>query len=256
MPTFLFDQIIFGPVKSRRLGTSLGINLLPTQSKYCNFNCAYCECGWSDYKTNADLPTCDMVLDRLRAALASMKSDGNLPDVITFAGNGEPTIHPQFLEIIGGTVALRDELSPNCDITVLTNATMLQNPKIKKGLMLADKAFMKIDSAIPATIQLINEPLAPVNLERLAEQMHAFGDKLIIQTMFLRGTVNGMPIDNTTDEELDRLIQFYQKAQPSVLHIYSIARATPLDSLSAIPHDELEHVGKRIESHGIKVNVY
>lgn len=256
MPTFLFDEIIFGPVKSRRLGTSLGINLLPTGGKFCNFNCAYCECGWTDYAKNDPLPTAEQVFEKLRVRLKEMKTTSALPDVITYAGNGEPTLHPQFLEIIEGTCSLRDDICPECKITVLTNATMLHNAKVVKALKMVDKAFMKLDSAIPQTFGLVNKPLAPLKIAELMEKMKSMGDNLIIQTMFLRGTISEVRIDNTTKEELDALLGFYKEAQPKEVHVYSIARDTPLDSLHTVTRNELERIAEYFTGFGIATNVY
>mgnify|MGYP001806428029 CR=1 FL=1 len=256
MPTFLFNEIVFGPVKSRRLGVSLGINLLPNDSKYCNYNCVYCECGWSNNNANPSLPTASQVLLKLEEKLVEMKGDGSLPDVITYAGNGEPTMHPQFFEIMQGTKLLRDKICPDCEITVLTNATLLKHQNVVNALYLADKAFMKLDSAIPDTIQRINKPVVPVNVDELCMMMKNFGNKLIIQTMFVRGVINGVPFDNTRDSELEALLGFYEKAQPSVIHIYSIARDTPLDTISVVSRTELDRIAKQIENKGLKVNVY
>jgi len=256
MPTFLFNEIIFGPVKSRRLGNSLGINLLPTQSKLCNFNCVYCECGLNDDSKSDPYPTLETVVEQLEKKLMSLLSSNNLPDVITFAGNGEPTIHPQFAKIIDSTILLRNKYAPQCEITVLSNATMLRLPKVMDALKKVDRAFMKIDSAIETTSHKINQPVQTIPLDVLASQMIELGDKLIIQTMFLRGTANGKHFDNTTSDEIDALIAFYQETNPSEVQIYSIARDTPIDTLETVSKDELTAIAQYISKQGITVNVF
>jgi len=256
MPTFLFNEILFGPVKSRRLGNSLGINLLPIESKFCNFDCVYCECGWTHNANRPSLPDRTLIALELEKKLKEIEAQGIRCDVITFAGNGEPTIHPQFLEIMIDTIAIRDKMCPGTDIAVLTNATMLHNQKVVDALKMADKSFMKIDSAISETLHLINKPIIPIVIDDLASKMKTFGTKLIIQTLFLRGEIEKKHIDNTTDIEIAALIDFYKKAEPSVVHIYSIDRDTPLNTLTKIEKNELSEIAQKIAAHGISIHVY
>lgn len=257
MATFLFDKIIFGPVRSRRLGISLGINLLPTDSKFCNFNCIYCECGWTPGLKGhkpAFHPRAE-VARALAAKLAEMVAQGSPPDVITFAGNGEPTVHPEFEGIIADTLALRNQWVPACKVAVLTNATMLHKPTVVEALKEADQAILKLDSAIESTILRINGPLGGVNLAKLEKQFGAFGEKLIIQTMFLRGQYQGQPIDNTSPHELEAWLAFLQRIAPAQVMIYSIARDTPLDTLQKVPAHELEAIADRLRALNIPVQV-
>ena len=256
MATFLFNEIIFGPVKSRRLGNSLGINLLPTKSKLCNFNCVYCECGLNDDSKSDPYPTRESVASELEKKLIELQSTNNLPDVITFAGNGEPTIHPSFPKIIDDTILLRNKYAPMCEITVLSNATMLRLPKVMEALKQVDRAFMKIDSAIETTSKMINQPTNHISLDTLASQMKELGEKLIIQTMFIRGEANGNHFDNTTDNEINELIAFYKATNPTEVQVYSIARDTPFDTLETISKDELTSLAGVISLHGIRVNVF
>jgi len=256
MPTFLFNEIIFGPVKSRRLGNSLGINLLPTKSKLCNFNCVYCECGLNDDNANDPYPLREIIAQELEKKLQQLKIANNLPDVITFAGNGEPTMHPYFSKVIDDTIALRNNYAPQCEITVLSNATMLRSQKVMDALKRVDRAFMKIDSAIITTSQSINQPAIIIPLETLAMQMKELGDKLIIQTMFLRGSTNGILFDNTSKKEIDALIAFYKETNPKEVQIYSIARDTPIDTLETIKKEELTAIASSMSKQGITVNVF
>jgi len=256
MPTFLFNEIIFGPVKSRRLGNSLGINLLPTKSKLCNFNCVYCECGLNDDSASDPYPQKETVATELEKKLIELQKNNNLPDVITFAGNGEPTMHPQFSKVIDDTISLRDKYAPQCEITVLSNATMLRNPKVMEALKKVNRAFMKIDSANEITSKIINQPTLSIPIDTLSAQMSELGDKLIIQTMFLRGSVNGKSFDNTTINEIDALVSFYKKTKPTEVQIYSIARDTPFDTLETINKEELNTIATHISKHGITVNVF
>ena len=173
MATFLFDKIIFGPVKSRRLGVSLGINLLPTNIKVCSFDCIYCECGWTPKKYNekVKLPTRAVVREKLEEKLHEMLVDNELPDVITFAGNGEPTMHPEFAEIIDDTIKLRNEITPKARIAVLSNATMLQKPKVFQALQKIKDNIQKLDSAFEETVQILDCPKGNFNLEQVVKRI-------------------------------------------------------------------------------------
>ena len=258
MPTFLFDQTIFGPVKSRRLGISLGINLLPNDSKLCSFDCIYCECGWNPEKGSVKVkfPTQAEVRNRLREKLINMKSEGILPDVITFAGNGEPTIHPDFATIIAETLELRDELCPNARIAVLSNSTMLHKAKVVGALRKVDDNILKLDSGIPATIRLLDQPVGRFDLPGVVRNLQQFDGKLIIQTMLIRGNYKGVEIDNTTGPELTAWIALLQQIRPQMVMIYTIARDTPANNLCKVPIDELETIAERVRSEtGLEVQV-
>lgn len=257
MATFLFDKIIFGPVKSRRLGVSLGINLLPTNVKVCSFNCIYCECGWTPkkYTEKAVLPKRDDVRSRLEETLNKMVKENQLPDVITFAGNGEPTLHPEFAAIIDDTIELRDRITPNARIAVLSNATMLHKKPVFNALLKIKDNIQKLDSAFEKTIQLIDCPNSSFNLEKVIKQLEDFKGKVIIQTMFIRGNFKGDIIDNTTEKELTAWLKLLKKIKPSQVMIYTIARDTPLDSLEKIPLDELNTIADKIKNIGLEVQV-
>ena len=200
MSTFLFDRIIFGPVKSRRLGVSLGINLLPATRKMCNFNCIYCECGWTTDKTadKSALPKRDEIYRALERKLSEMKSKKSAPDVITFAGNGEPTLHPDFPAIVDDTIELRNRYFPEARIAVLSNSTTITIPSVKEALLKVDQNILKLDSGFDLTVRVHNQPRVNVKVAELIGNLRKFNGQLIIQTLFLRGTHNGKSIDNTT----------------------------------------------------------
>jgi wyosine [tRNA(Phe)-imidazoG37] synthetase (radical SAM superfamily) len=259
MSTFLFDEIIFGPVRSRRLGVSLGINLLPTTRKICNFNCLYCECGWTR-QSEAEpyhLPSRRDVYDALDQKLSSMRAEGLKPDVITYAGNGEPTIHPDFPGIIDDSIILRNRYFPEARIAVLSNATRISNKAIKDALMKIDQNILKLDSAIDATIALHNQPSGKINAGELIRQLAEFNGKLIIQTLFLRGKYMGREVDNTTREELEAWLDALKVIRPSEVMIYTISRDTPPEGgeLNKVPAAELREIAKMVEDLGIKTQV-
>ena len=256
MSTFLFDEIVFGPVQSRRLGISLGINLLPTGCKYCNFDCIYCECGWNDSKPQKQsLPARQDVYDALDRQLADMQQAGQLPDAITFAGNGEPTIHPDFAGIIHDTVLLRNRYAPHSKISVLTNATMLHQPDVVDALKKTDMPILKLDSAFDMTRELLNQPSKKITASKLIAQLQSFGKPCIIQTMFIQGTYLGQDVDNTTPRELNAWENAILTIQPAQVMIYTIARDTPINTLRKVPGKTLRKIAARIEKHGIPVQV-
>jgi len=259
MGTFLFDEIIFGPVKSRRLGVSLGINLLPTKRKICNFNCIYCECGWTREpdKVRAHLPKREEVFQALEMKLAQMKADNMKPDVITYAGNGEPTLHPDFPGIIDDSISLRDKYFPEARIAVLSNSTTITDFSIKKALLKVDMNILKLDSAFDSTVSVHNQPAAKINVSEMISNLAGFNGKVIIQTLFLRGTYNGRAIDNTTPEELNAWINAIRKIRPSEVMIYTISRDTPPEGgeLHKVPAKELREIASMVEKLGIKTQV-
>jgi wyosine [tRNA(Phe)-imidazoG37] synthetase (radical SAM superfamily) len=256
MPTFLFDKTIFGPVRSRRLGVSLGINLLPNNRKVCNFNCIYCECGWNPKdKSSEKLPTKKEVETLLELKLADMKAKRQLLDVITYAGNGEPTMHPKFSEIIDVTCNLRDKYFPNVKIAVLSNATLIFKPKIVNALKKVDQNILKFDSAFEDTCRLINKPQGKFNLANLISCLQQFNNKLIIQTMFVKGRYNGIDFDNSTDTEVEALLQVLKKVNPMQVMIYTIARDTPIQTIYKVPKLRLQQISLKLKQVGFDVSL-
>jgi wyosine [tRNA(Phe)-imidazoG37] synthetase (radical SAM superfamily) len=258
MAGFLFHETVFGPVMSRRLGVSLGVNLLPVDYKYCTFNCIYCECGWTHKKpvNNAGLPGRETVRNLLAKKLATLQKEGKIPDAITFAGNGEPTIHPEFPEIIDDTIELRDKYSPEVNITVLSNASTLHREKVFKALMKIDNNIQKLDAGTEHTFQQINMPSGKLSLDMLTENLCKFDGRLIIQSLFLRGTHNGSVIDNSSEEEVAAWVLRLKKIKPEYVMIYPIDRPTPELNIEKISFEELNRIAARVNEAGIKTKVF
>ena len=222
----LFDSIVYGPIHSRRLGVSLGMNLMPTTAKLCTFDCVYCECGWNQPVSHPTLPTREQVREALNTKLSTL----NLQlDVITFSGNGEPTLHPDFLGIIHDTCALRDQYCPQAKISVLSNSTQLGRKDVVEALRLCDNRILKLDSAIDTTMRLIDKPVNPnLTVEQIAQWLALFDGDFTLQTCFLRGEYNSQIIDNTTPDELSAWYNIVDRLHPKQVMIYVIDRATPL----------------------------
>lgn len=253
---FLFNNIIFGPVKSRRLGVSLGVNLLPVDAKICSFDCIYCECGFNTTMRESPLPTREQVYVTLEAKLQEMVAANELPDVITFAGNGEPTLHAQFEGIIDDTIALRDRYCPEAKVSVLSNSTRMHKPTIFKALQRVDNNILKFDSAIDDTVQRLDRPAGKqFSVEWQLEQFKKFNGNLIIQTLFLRGRLADGIIDNTTEEEVSAWLDALQIIQPKQVMIYSIDRETPTKELEKIPLETLQQIAERTRKIGFEVMV-
>lgn len=248
MQTILFHSTIFGPIHSRRLGTSLGINLMPADGKICSFDCLYCEAGFNAQGAGkAGLPDEEKVLSDLEAKLKEMKENGESLDVITFSGNGEPTLHPKFPEIVDGVLALRDKYFPQAKVSVLTNSTRIFTPAVVEALKKVDNNILKLDSAVEKTMRMVDRPNDPgFTVERTVEALKQFSGTGIIQTMLLRGTHEGEPVDNTTPEEIDALIEAYKAIKPASIMIYSLDRATPAEHLVKVPRADLEAIASRI----------
>lgn len=256
--TVLFHSTVFGPIHSRRLGLSLGINLLPNDGKVCSFDCLYCEAGYNRQGTGTTgLPEQRKVAAELEAKLKQMQEAGELPNVITFSGNGEPTMHPQFEEIIKSTVFLRDKYAPKAKIAVLSNATRLTDKWVTRALSMVDENILKLDSAVKETMIRLNRPTSRRdNCTKIINHMRQFRNVCIVQTMMLRGVHMGRDIDNTTDKEIEALIDAYRQISPRKVQLYSIDRQTPSESLRAVPHDELVEIGERIhKATGIEIQV-
>lgn len=248
--TVLFHSTIFGPIHSRRLGVSLGVNLMPDDGKVCSFDCLYCEAGFnSQGRGTTGLPLREQVYSQLEEKLSEMRANGAPLDVITFSGNGEPTLHPDFPHIIESTLALRDKYYPNAKVSVLTNSTMIFKPEVAEALKKADNNILKLDSAIEETLRLIDRPNSKeFTVEKVIEALRQFEGTGIIQTMILRGSHEGKNVDNTTNEEIEALIKAYKKIRPRKIMIYSLDRSTPEENLIKVEKDELMQIGRRIES--------
>jgi wyosine [tRNA(Phe)-imidazoG37] synthetase (radical SAM superfamily) len=257
MSGFLFEQIIFGPVRSRRLGISLGINLLPASQKHCTFNCIYCECGWTDTSVVLEgFPRAELVKTTLEEKLAVMQMKGAMLDSITFAGNGEPTMHPHFPEIIDDTIALRNKYFPEASVSVLTNASFASDPSIANALLKTDKPILKLDAGTEETFRKINQQLVGITFAEVLEALEKFQGKAIIQTLFVQGTHDGQVIDNTTPEEIEAWLAHLKKIKPKLVMIYPIARGTPEENLNIVPWEKLAEIAKKVEELGFEAEVF
>lgn len=255
MATIIFASPIFGPVRSRRLGISLGINLLPDDGKICTFDCLYCECGLNaDNRSHKPLPTREEVATALESKLKEMKEEGITPDVLTFAGNGEPTIHPHFLEIITDTIALRNQYCPDAKVSVLTNATLITRDRVFEALQLVDNNILKLDTADLDYIKKIDRPTATYDLAAIIERMKAFNGKAVIQTMFMKGSANGVDVNNTGDEYVLPWIKTIKEIAPREVMIYTIDRETPTKGLQKASHEELDRIVEMLRREGIKAS--
>ena len=257
MPTILFDKIVFGPVKSRRLGVSLGMNLLPRDGKLCSFDCIYCECGLNDErKTKTRIPTREEAKKELEETLLAMQAEGTAPDVITFAGNGEPTMHPKFAEIIDDTIELRNRYFPKAKIAVLSNATMIKKQSVFDALLKVDDPILKLDSVLDSRIRQIDRPASPsFTIEWLVENLCRFEGRIIIQTMFLNGEYEGKSVSNMTEEEISGWIAALKTIKPRQVMIYTVERETPVKGLRKATKEELDTIADRARKEGFDVSV-
>jgi wyosine [tRNA(Phe)-imidazoG37] synthetase (radical SAM superfamily) len=255
--TILFGEIVFGPVKSRRFGVSLGINLLPKNYKYCTFNCVYCECGWT-YKEKGKTPLPDRkaVKQALDDRLNTMLKECQVPDNLTFAGNGEPTIHPEFEGIIEDTITLKNTYFPSAQVTVLSNASLLHKKSVFRALEQVDNNVLKLDSVIEKTFQKINQPSGSIRLTDIIDNIKKFNGNQVVQTLFMRGTHRGEWIDNTTDAEVTPWIEVLKTIRPKYVMIYPIERDTAAPEIEKISSDELAAIADKVEKAGIKTKLY
>lgn len=253
----IFDSIVYGPIHSRRLGISLGMNLFPTDGKLCTFDCIYCECGYNkDHRPHEKMPRREEVREALARKLDEMRADGKVPDVITFAGNGEPTMHPDFAGIIDDTIAIRDQHCPSAKIAVLSNSTMLGKEDVFQALCKIEDNIMKLDSVLDKRIRQINVPNQPsFCFAELLKNLCRFEGKVIIQTMFLHGERDGEPVDNLGEEEVAGWIAALKQIRPKQVMIYTIDRATPLQTLRKATKDELDAIAARARGEGFDVTV-
>ena len=256
MATVIYPSPIFGPVRSRRLGISLGVNLMPADGKMCSFDCIYCECGFnSDHRPTLPRPTRQEVKAALKAKLEEMCSCGELPDVITFAGNGEPTLHPDFPLIIRDTIEVRNLLCPEAKISVLSNATMAMRPAVRDALMLVDNNIQKLDTVNAEYIHTVDRPGGRYDVENIIEALKKFQGHVMVQTMFLKGTFNGKDVSNTSEDFFLPWLERVCEIAPEQVMIYTIDRETPASGLQKASHEELDKIAKLVENAGLKVSV-
>ena len=256
MSTIIYPSPIFGPVHSRRLGISLGINLMPADGKVCTFDCIYCECGLNaDHRPTLPRPTREEVARALEATLRQMAADSQHPDVLTFAGNGEPTAHPEFAGIIDDTIRLRDALCPLAKVSVLSNATQLHRKDVFDALLRVDNNIQKLDTVDIGFIRRIDRPVSKkYEVETIIEQLRQFRGHVIIQTMFLKGNeglIGVQPLDNTTDDFVLPWLEAVKTIAPEQVMIYTIDRETPVSYLQKASHEELNRIRDMVIAEGI-----
>lgn len=253
--TVIYPSPIFGPIHSRRLGVSLGINLLPADGKLCSFDCIYCECGFNgDHRAKSPLPTREEVHIALEAKLQEMQQSGPKPDVLTFAGNGEPTSHPHFAEIIDDTLKLRDQYFPNAKVSVLSNSTFIHRPAVFDALNRIDNNILKLDTVNEAYINVINRPSGAYSVDKIIEGMKAFKGNCIIQTMFMKGTYLGKEVDNTSDNYVFPWLKAVKEIAPRQVMVYTIDRETPDHDLQKATHEELNRIVALVKEMGISAS--
>lgn len=256
MSTILFNHIVFGPIKSRRLGNSLGMNLLPRFGKWCSFDCIYCECGWNkDGKEDTRLPSKEEVFESLEAKLKGFVSEGTPIDTITFSGNGEPTLHPDFAEIIDFTLAMREKYYPQAKVSVLTNASQLGKESVRKALMKVNNPILKIDSPIAEMVELIDRPNAAYSLEETISNIKLFGNDFILQTMFLKGEVDGKVIDCTNPEHCKAWRDLVRELKPREIMMYTIDRETPAQNLQKVTVGQMTEIAQPLLDEGYNIQI-
>lgn len=253
MSTVIYPSPIFGPIHSRRLGVSLGINLQPADGKICTFDCIYCECGFNaDRRPTLPRPTREEVATALEAKLKEMAVEGVKPDVLTFAGNGEPTAHPHFAEIIDDTIRLRNQYCPEAKVSVLSNSTMLHRKQVHEALMRVDNNILKLDTVSMDYIKRVDRPLQPnYNVEDIIEELASFNGHVIIQTMFMKGLMDGKDVDNVKEEYIKPWLEAVKRIKPMEVMVYTIDRETPDHDLKKATCEELDAIRDRVIAMGI-----
>ena len=252
MSTIIYPSPIFGPIHSRRLGISLGINLMPADGKLCSFDCIYCECGFNaDHRPTLPRPTRDEVAAKLEQTLQRMTAEGQLPDVLTFAGNGEPTCHPHFAEIIGDTIRLRNQYCPQAKVCVLSNSTMIHRQSVHDALMLVDDNILKLDTVNPQYINKVDRPNGHYDVQTIIDRMKAFNGHIIIQTMFMRGQYQGESVDNTSEQFVAPWLDVVRQINPQQVMVYTIDRETPAHGLEKASREQLDAIRDRVIAAGI-----
>lgn len=254
--TILYPSPIFGPVHSRRLGVSLGINLMPEDGKLCSFDCLYCECGLNTQRPHLPRPTREEVRNALERVLVTRNEKGEPLDVLTFAGNGEPTLHPDFPGIISDTINLRDRYFPEAKVSVLSNATAAHRPAVREALMRVDNNIQKLDTVDMDYIRLVDCPAPGYDVEKVVEALCAFNGHVIIQTMFMTGRLaDGTSVDNTSERFLLPWIAALHRIKPAQVMTYTIDRETPTAGLEKASRETLDAIGERLKGEGFSVSV-
>ena len=248
-----FDDIVFGPIFSRRLGSSLGVNILPSKGKLCNFDCVYCECGWNKDGAVPDrrFPVLAEVEAALKEKMSKAAAEGVPVDSITFSGNGEPTMNPDFAEIIDVTLKLRDQYFPDAKVSVLSNATLLGREKIAQTLMKVDNPILKIDASSQELVEKINKPVGTYSLDKVIENLKNFNGNFILQTMFLRSS----EFDTASPEALTSWHDIVRTLKPRQVMVYTIDRETPDKTLGKYTVEEMTAMVQPLIDEGFDIQV-
>ena len=258
MSTIIYPSPIVGPIHSRRLGVSLGINLMPDDGKVCTFDCLYCECGFNaDHRAHRPRPTRGDVATALESKLQTMQTEGTRPDVLTFSGNGEPTGHPDFSGIVDDVLRLRDHYFPSAKVSVLSNATFAHLPQVHEALMRVDNNILKLDTVSPSYIQTVDRPVSPqYDVHRIIDTMRSFDGHVIVQTIFMHGrAMDGTAVDNVGEEYVAPWLSALEYIGPQQVMIYTIDSETPDPYLAKATPEELDAIGRRVEALGIDCTV-
>ena len=256
MSTIIYDSPVFGPIHSRRLGISLGINLLPKGGKVCSFDCIYCECGLNrERRTKNPLPTADEVVDGLKEKLQALRQEGIVPDVLTFAGNGEPTLHPCFPEIVDRVREVRDSLCPSAKMSILSNATQIRRPEIREALLHFDNNILKLDTVSPLYINNVDRPQGHYDVEEQIACLALLQGHCIIQTMLMKGEYKGFDLNNTTEEYVGPYLEALRRIKPRAVMLYTLDRETPVGGLEKAEPEAMESIAQRIRELGIEASV-
>lgn len=252
MPTHLHTSLIYGPVHSRRLGASLGVNLLPPDGKVCTFDCLYCECGTNrERRTRSALPQRADVVAQLEQRLREIAATGEPLDDITFVGNGEPTVNPAFPQIVDDTLVLRDALAPKATVSVLSNGSLAGKPAIHKALEKLDGNILKLDAANEDYVRFLDQPQGRFSLDETLRVYESFEGNVSIQTMFVRGHVLGHDADNTGDAFVRPWLAALRRIRPKIVEVYTVDRTTPHPGFEKVPPKDLDAIRDRVHALGI-----
>ncbi|MGN0055719.1 MAG: radical SAM protein [Atopobiaceae bacterium] len=253
MATFLNPAYVYGPVHSRRLGVSLGINMNPAEGKHCTFDCVYCELGTNEQRrTSVGFPAAADIVEAVRQKLEQLAGQGVVPDVLTMAGNGEPTANPEFPQVVDGILALRDRLCPNAKVAVLSNSTFAHVPAVHDALMRVDDNILKLDTVDPEFIARVDRPVGAYDVKKVVDTLASFGGHVIVQTIFLRGEVDGRSVDNTSDAYVEPWLGALRRIGPQAVTVYTIARDTPYPGLRKATHQQIDDICQRVRQLGIR----
>ena len=247
-----FDEIVFGPIFSRRLGSSLGVNLLPSKGKLCNFDCIYCECGWNkDGRDDSRFPELEDIERALDEKMSKAASEGVSVDSVTFSGNGEPTMHPKFPEVIDVTLRLRDKYFPDAKVSVLSNATMIGRDAVAAALMRVDNPILKIDASSDELVRKINKPVGSYSLAEIVDNLRKFEGRFILQTMFLRSP----EFDSASPEALEAWMDIVRELKPREVMVYTIDRETPDKSLEKYTVEQMREMVRPLIDEGYSIQI-